>query len=65
MNRKSGSEGLVLETMAFGKNCKRCGVYFVSRKRIEDFCPWCVQVQTGQSHEGVTERVDDLVFAGL
>jgi hypothetical protein len=55
----------MLETMTFGKNCRRCGVYFVTKNRIEDFCPWCIQIQTGRDHEGVTERVDDLTFAGL
>jgi hypothetical protein len=65
MNKKSGSDALVLEAMTFGKNCRRCGVYFVTRKKIEDLCPWCIRVETGENLEGVTERVDDLVFAGL
>ncbi len=65
MSKKSSSERLVLETMTFGKNCGRCGVYFVTRNRIEDLCPWCMRVQTGQYHEEVAERVDDLDFAGL
>lgn len=65
MNKKSRSEGLVLEALTFGKNCRRCGVYFVTRNRVEDLCPWCVRVQTGQNQEGVTENVDDLFFAGL
>jgi hypothetical protein len=62
---KSDSEGLVLQDMAFGKNCRRCSVYFVTRNRIEDLCPWCMRVQSGQNQEGVTENVDDLAFAGL
>jgi hypothetical protein len=64
-SRKNLSEGQVLGAMAFGKNCRRCGVYFVTRNRIEDLCPWCVQVQTGQNLEGATENVDDLAFVGL
>jgi len=65
MSKKSSSEGLVVEAMTFGKNCRRCGVYFVTRNRIEDFCPWCMRLQTGWNDEGVTEKVDDLAFAGL
>lgn len=64
-SRKSDTEGQVLEGMAFGKNCRRCKVYFVTRNRIEDLCPWCVQVQTGLNHDGATESVDDLAIAGL
>jgi hypothetical protein len=64
-NKKTGSESLAQETMTFGKNCRRCGVYFVTRSRVENLCPWCVRVQTGQDQDGVAERVDDLAFAGL
>jgi hypothetical protein len=64
-DEKGRSESLALETMTFGKNCRRCSVYFVTRNRIEDFCPWCMRVQTGRDYEGVAERVDDLDFAGL
>ena len=64
-SKKSSSEGLVAEAMTFGKNCKRCGVYFVTRNRIEDLCPWCMKVQTGWSDERVTERADDPAFADL
>jgi len=65
MNRESSPKSQVLEVMTFGKNCKRCGVYFVTRNRIEDLCPWCTRVQTGEDLEGLTERVDDPAFAGL
>jgi hypothetical protein len=64
-NKRNDSEGAALEAMTFGKSCRRCGVYFVTRSKIEDLCPWCVRVQAGQDQEGVTERVDDLTFAGL
>ncbi len=65
MMKKSDSVSLELEAMTFGKNCRRCGVYFVTKNRLEDLCPWCTRVQTGQDLEGVTESVDDPVFAGL
>jgi uncharacterized OB-fold protein len=63
-SRKSSFEGLVLEAKTFGKNCRRCGVYFVTKNRIENLCPWCTRVQTGQNNEGIIEKVDDLAFAG-
>jgi hypothetical protein len=64
-SRKSDVEGLMLEAMAFGKNCRRCSVYFVTRNRTEDLCPWCMRVQSGQNHEEVTENADEPTFAGL
>jgi hypothetical protein len=62
IRKESNAHDGALEVMTFGRTCKRCNVYFVTKNKIEDLCPWCMRVQTGQGHEGMRENVDGLAF---
>ncbi len=28
----------------FGKNCSRCGLYFLGSRLADEHCPWCVRI---------------------
>ena len=56
--------GLALASITFGKTCKRCRVYFLTRDRKDESCPWCTQVEQGQYLEVPTKEPDQLGFEG-
>jgi len=64
-SEQTNSPGLELSVMTFGKSCKRCNVYFITRNRLDVHCPWCTRVELGQYHEEEIERPDDLKLVGL
>jgi len=49
----------------FGKNCKRCNVYFLTKNRMDDTCPWCAQVEIGLGHEVAAKMADDETYDGF
>lgn len=50
-----------MEAMTYGINCGRCGVYFLTKNRLENLCPWCTRVQTGSYPERAMMRAEDPV----
>lgn len=62
---KISPEHQVLESATFGKNCRRCNAYFLTRNRMDDCCPWCVQVEAGQGHEVAAKMAENETFDGF
>jgi predicted Zn-ribbon and HTH transcriptional regulator len=59
---KISPDGQDSEALTYGKNCKRCNVYFLTRNRMDDRCPWCKQVEIGQGRELAAAMADDMTF---
>ena len=37
--------------LRYGKNCSRCGTYFLNEKLEEMICPWCKRIENGEEIE--------------
>jgi rubrerythrin len=44
----------------FGKNCPRCGSYFLGGKPADQMCPWCTEIQAGIKQRGLYVSRDDI-----